>query len=113
MKLAGLSLKELESIQKKVNNEIQKRRSKAQEEGIKKIKLIAAEYGLTSTELKGITAAKRSLTKNKAATKKRGPVAPKYRDPSNPQNMWTGRGRKPKWVEAFLDGGGRLGQITI
>ena len=38
MKLAGLSLKELESIQKKVNNEIQKRRSKAQEEGIKKIK---------------------------------------------------------------------------
>ena len=113
MRLAGLSLKELESIQKKVNSEIQKRRSKAQEEGIKKIKLIAAEYGLTSTELKGVTATKRSLTKKKAGTKKRGPVAPKYRDPSNPQNTWTGRGRKPKWVEAFLDGGGRLGQITV
>ena len=65
MKLASLSLNELEAIQKKVNREIQKRRSKAQEEGLRKIKLIAAEYGLTSNELKGISSTKRS-----AATKR-------------------------------------------
>lgn len=112
MKLASLSLNELESIQKKVNREIQKRRSKAQEEGLRKIKLIAAEYGLTSNELKGISSTKISAARKKTATK-RGPVAPKYRDPSNAQNTWTGRGRKPKWVEAFLNGGGRLEQITI
>ena len=112
MKLASLSLNELEAIQKKVNREIQKRRTKAQEEGLKKIKLIAAEYGLTATELKGISSAKLSVTRKKAA-KKLGPVAPKYRDPSNAENTWTGRGRKPKWVETYLNGGGRLEQITI
>lgn len=112
MKLASLSLNELEAIQKKVNREIQKRRTKAQEEGLKKIKLIAAEYGLTATELRGISSAKLSVTRKKAA-KKTGPVAPKYRDPSNAENTWTGRGRKPKWVETFLNGGGRLEQITI
>jgi len=112
MKLASLSLNELEAIQKKVNREIQKRRSKAQEEGLKKIKLIAAEYGLTSNELNGISPSKRSATRRNSP-KKRGPVAPKYRDPSNAENTWTGRGRKPKWVEAFLNGGGRLEQITI
>ena len=112
MKLASLSLNELEVIQKKVNREIQKRRSKAQEEGLKKIKLIAAECGLTATELKGISSTKRSVARKKIA-QKRGPVAPKYRDPSNAENTWTGRGRKPKWVEAFLNGGGRLEQITI
>ena len=112
MKLASLSLNELEAIQKKVNREIQKRRSKAQEEGLKKIKLIAAEYGLTNNELKGITSSKRTTTRKKIA-EKRGPVAPKYRDPNNAENTWTGRGRKPKWVEAFLSGGGRLEQITI
>ena len=112
MKLASLSLNELETIQKKVNREIQKRRTRAHEEGLKKIKLIAAEYGLTANELKGISSTKRSVTRKKAV-KKRGPVAPKYRDPSNTENTWTGRGRKPKWVETFLTGGGRLEQITI
>ena len=112
MKLASLSLNELEAIQKKVNREIQKRRTKAQEEGLKKIKLIAAEYGLTATELRGISSTKRSATRKKVA-KKRGPVAPKYRDPSNAENTWTGRGRKPKWVEMFLNNGGRLDQIIL
>ena len=112
MKLASLSLNELEAIQKKVNREIQKRRSKAQKEGLKKIKLIAAEYGLTSSELREFSSTKRPAIRKKIA-KKRGPVAPKYRDPGNSENTWTGRGRKPKWVEAFLNSGGRLEHITI
>ena len=112
MKLSDLSLNELEGIQKKVTQEIEKRRSKAQEEGIKKIKLIAAEYGLSPKELKTITSVKRSARKGKFAAK-RGPVAPKYRDPNDAENIWTGRGRKPKWVEAFLNSGGQLEQIAI
>ena len=112
MKLSGLSLNELELIQKKVTREIQKKRSKAQEEGIRKIKLIAAEYGLSSDELKAIGSEKRASSKNKAV-KKRGPVAPKYRDPNNSKNTWTGRGLKPKWVQAFLNSGGQLEQIMI
>lgn len=30
--------------------------------------------------------------------KKTGKVAVKYRDPSNPDNTWTGRGRTPLWL---------------
>ncbi len=107
-----LNLKELESLQKKIEKEIKKRRSKTQEEGLKKIKLIVAEYGLSATELKNLSVIKAQKVKPKKG-KKRGPVAPKYRDPSNSSNTWTGRGRKPKWVEAFLSMGGRLDQITI
>ena len=29
--------------------------------------------------------------------KLRGAVAAKYRDPANPENTWTGRGRMPRW----------------
>ncbi len=36
---------------------------------------------------------------------KRGVVAIKYRDPKNPQNTWTGRGRTPRWMVAALKGG--------
>jgi DNA-binding protein H-NS len=32
------------------------------------------------------------------AKKGKGSVAPKYRDPKNPENTWTGRGRPPRWL---------------
>jgi DNA-binding protein H-NS len=31
-----------------------------------------------------------------------GSVAAKYRDPSNPANTWTGRGRMPRWMAAAM-----------
>jgi DNA-binding protein H-NS len=34
-----------------------------------------------------------------------GSVAIKYRDPKNPANTWTGRGRTPRWMAAALKGG--------
>jgi DNA-binding protein H-NS len=33
-----------------------------------------------------------------------GSVAPKYRDPKNPENTWTGRGRMPLWMIAATKG---------
>jgi hypothetical protein len=33
------------------------------------------------------------------------PVAVKYRDPNNPANTWTGRGRMPLWLVAATEGG--------
>jgi DNA-binding protein H-NS len=36
---------------------------------------------------------------------KGGKVAPKYRDPKNPGNTWTGRGRMPRWMVAATKGG--------
>lgn len=32
--------------------------------------------------------------------RKRGAVPVKYRDPKNPENTWTGRGRMPRWLAA-------------
>jgi DNA-binding protein H-NS len=39
------------------------------------------------------------------AGKGRGKVAVKYRDPGNPSNTWTGRGRMPRWMVAATKGG--------
>jgi DNA-binding protein H-NS len=35
----------------------------------------------------------------------KGSVAVKYRDPQNPANTWTGRGRMPRWMVAATKGG--------
>jgi DNA-binding protein H-NS len=37
--------------------------------------------------------------------KGKGSVAVKYRDPQNPENTWTGRGRMPRWMMAATKGG--------
>lgn len=29
----------------------------------------------------------------------------RYRDPNNPDNTWTGRGRPPKWLQDLIDAG--------
>jgi DNA-binding protein H-NS len=41
----------------------------------------------------------------KGSRAKGGKVAPKYRDPQNPANTWTGRGRMPRWMVAATRGG--------
>jgi DNA-binding protein H-NS len=35
----------------------------------------------------------------------KGKVAVKYRDPKNPENTWTGRGRMPRWLAAAIKSG--------
>ncbi len=40
-------------------------------------------------------------------------VAPKYRHPSGAAQTWTGRGKKPRWVQAALDGGKSLADLAI
>ena len=46
---------------------------------------------------------------SKAKTK----ATPKYANPADPSQTWTGRGRKPKWVEALLASGKTLEDLTI
>ena len=36
---------------------------------------------------------------------KRGKVAPKYRNPSDPSMTWSGRGKRPRWFNAALKSG--------
>jgi DNA-binding protein H-NS len=37
--------------------------------------------------------------KNKGANKQKSPVTPQFRNPENPEETWTGRGRAPRWME--------------
>jgi DNA-binding protein H-NS len=44
---------------------------------------------------------------------KRGKVAPKYRNPENPSETWTGRGLRPRWLAAALKTGKKLADFQI
>jgi DNA-binding protein H-NS len=41
------------------------------------------------------------------------PVSPKYRNPDQPSETWTGRGKQPRWLVAQLKSGRRIEDFRI
>ena len=93
--LKSLNEKQLEELSRK----IAARKTDLGKERLSKVRakvdaLLKAE-GVTFGELYG-TRGRRG---------KRGKVAPKYRDPANAANTWSGRGKRPRWFNAALKAG--------
>jgi DNA-binding protein H-NS len=85
--------------------------SKSHDKVLTKIVQMAKEAGLTASDIskalgsgKAAKAAKapKAAKKGTLAGKK---VAPKYRNPANPEQTWTGRGVSPTWVQELKTAG--------
>ena len=61
----------------------------------------------------GKVAKKAAGTKAAKKGKKTGVVAPKYRDPADANNQWTGRGKPPRWMAAYLAKGRKKEDFLI
>jgi DNA-binding protein H-NS len=55
-------------------------------------------------------AAKPAASKAKLGRSK---AKPKYRSPENAKVVWTGRGRPPAWVKAWVDAGKKMDDLLI
>ena len=97
-KIDRLSYAELNELRARIEDKIAEKRAEEQEKLRAKVAELAAEAGLSLEEV---------VTK-KGRDRRRGKVAAKYRNPKNPSQTWTGRGRKPKWLVAELDKGKKL-----
>lgn len=49
--------------------------------------------------------AQRIMVGESGKAKGKSPVAPKYQNPENTDETWSGRGRRPKWFLAALESG--------
>jgi DNA-binding protein H-NS len=56
----------------------------------------AAGYEATFTR---IGEGDRRRRRSSGETGRRGEIAPKYRNPNNPSETWSGRGREPRWLQ--------------
>jgi DNA-binding protein H-NS len=90
--------------------------SKRARRTLKEVQRMAAEVGFEASFTKTGKAdgRKRRQKGEKApAASVRAKVAAKYRNPDNQEETWTGRGRKPKWVQAALAEGRVLADLAI
>jgi DNA-binding protein H-NS len=75
---------------------------------------VAGERRALETELAKLTRFESgSRTRTVIGRGARGKVAPKYRNPENPQETWAGRGLKPRWLAAAIKGGKKLEDFQI
>lgn len=57
---------------------------------------------------------RKSATKATGKTgRKLGKVPPKYRNPANPQETWTGRGKQPRWLAELTAKGKKAEEFLI
>ncbi len=92
--LNGLSLKELKELQSQVAKAVATFEDRKKKEAIAELEEIARAKGYSWAELTGAT-----------IVRKRAPAVPKYANPADKSDTWSGRGRKPRWFEAALKSG--------
>lgn len=97
----NLDLKELRDLQAKVERAINSYEDRKRREAMAAVEQAAREHGYNLTDLTG------------GKPRKTGTVPPKYADPNDPTVTWTGRGRKPRWVQEHLDNGGAMNDLAI
>ncbi|MCA0939339.1 H-NS histone family protein [Salipiger pacificus] len=99
--LLEMDQKELTELSKKVTKALEDYDARQKAKARAAAEALAKEHGYSLTELL------------EAAGQKGSKGAPKYAHPENSSKTWTGRGRKPKWVEEHLSNGGDLEQLAI
>ncbi len=116
--LNGLSAKELGTLINKAKEQQSKLAKRAPVAKVRaKLTKLAKAEGYTIEELFGGGAKRgRKPAAKKAAAKparKLGKVAPKYRNPANPKETWTGRGKQPRWLAALTAKGKKADDFLI
>src|SRR5690606_14521356 len=72
----------------------------------------ADSYGYAISEIFDVSHAPPVVAK-RTRTQKQGKVPPKYRDPENRRNTWSGRGRMPRWLADTVRRGARVTDYLI
>lgn len=114
--------RQLEKLRADVDKALERLAEVDKKEALKAAEKAARAHGFSLEELTGgkpddtaasPAAKKARRAKSAKASDGRAKVAPKYRNPNNPDETWTGRGRAPKWVEAHLAAGGSKDDLAI
>lgn len=100
MDLSNLSVAELRSLQDSITMGLKGREQQEITKAREQILAIAKSVGVSVNDL--VSGSVRA---------KSGPVVVQYRNPDDHSQQWTGRGRQPKWVKAWLEVGKSLATL--
>ena len=115
--LSGLSPKQLSALIKTAQKQktLVAKRAPITKVRSALVKAAKAE-GYTIDELFSFSEAAQALHSRKSVNKsgrKLGKVPPKYRNPANTKQTWTGRGKRPRWLAELVSAGKKVDDFLI
>jgi len=121
IELNQLSLDELQELSKRLDRELktkqvleQKANSREERDRrravMKQVRELISTHSLTIEELQA-TRAKRAAKGEGRRSASKSP--PKYRNPQDPSQTWTGKGRKPGWLLNAIQQGNSMDGMII
>ena len=102
--LSKYSIAQLRSLEVEVVDELKTRHFLSISKAREQILHIARSAGISVEDLLSTKAPK---------TPKQTTVAAKYRNPVDPAQQWSGRGRQPKWVKALIASGKSVEEAKV
>lgn len=102
--ISTLSEDELADLIAKASKELEYKREGKKRETVAQIRELASSIGV-QVEI--------HETEKKPVSRRGSAVPVKYRDRSNPKNVWTGRGMKPRWLSALLAQGRSIDEFRV
>lgn len=103
--LAPLSIAELEQLIADANTLIEKKKNESIRNAKAEVERIAKEAGVTIEELMGITKPGAKAVRRQAAIK--------FRHPDDASLTWSGRGKRPNWLQAELAKGKQIEDFAV
>jgi DNA-binding protein H-NS len=100
MELDKMDRKQLEKLRGDVEKTLESLEGRRKSEARKAAEETARSHGYTLDDL---------LAREKTTRKS----APRYRNTADPQQTWTGRGRKPGWINEALESGRPIEDFEI
>lgn len=104
--LSKLSIQELQELARDIEQEIVSRREADRERVLEQMRELAGSLGLTLEEVLRQERGRDRGAKLPAST------LPKYRHPENPVLTWSGRGKRPQWINEWLAAGRSLDELA-
>ena len=103
--LSKMSRKELTKLKSDVEKALKSAEARDLRAAKKAAESAAAEFGFSLTELSGTGTAEKPKRKYKKRAPAKNKGVAKYRNPANPKETWTGKGRQPGWFKAAIEAG--------
>lgn len=102
--LSSYSLAKLRALEVQVIDELKTRHFLSVSKAREQILHIAQGAGISVKEL---------LSGKSAARVKSAPAGAKFRNPNDPSQEWSGRGRQPNWIKAWTASGKSMDDAKI